>query len=131
MMKHWSLAHLHVPEDVRGGGAALGAAADVHGLSLRGHRGPGRDDGGPWPHQHRHVHLSQDTLYSLSQKSCLSLVYWKQLCMLNFHFNNHRDGSDLLPDSRHESESGYISGERGLIRIGTTLKWFSAKPPHI
>lgn len=67
MMKHWSLAHLHVPEDVRGGGAALGAAADVHGLALRGHRGPGCDDGGAGPHQHRHVHLSQDTLYTLLQ----------------------------------------------------------------
>ena len=44
------LAHLHVPEDVRGGGAALWAAADVHGLALRGHRGPGGDDRGPRPH---------------------------------------------------------------------------------
>ena len=61
-----SLAHLHVPEDVWGGGAALGAAADVHGLALCGHRGAGGDDRGPGADQHRHLDLNKTLVCSNS-----------------------------------------------------------------
>ena len=127
-----SLAHLHVPEDVRVRGAALGAAGDVHGLALRGHRGPRGDERGPGPHQHSHVDLTRGQELQGCASECFKLVFVLDLlngyvCLVSTLITTEICLT-CYQTSRHESESGYISGERGLIRIRTTLKWFSVQP---